>query len=121
MCDGNANFCPNCGPDFFQFEREREFVELQEVFNANRVEFPYNKILGRSHPLPHMPCIRGEIWDGSDFLLGSYVSGGYVTGRVVKWLVDNQYGPVLLIPYPLDVSRCDTEQMNKINQIRYCP
>ena len=54
-------------------------------------------------------------WDGSDFI-------GYqpiISGRVARWLTENQIGPVCLCPYPTDVSRCTEQQRQAIEQIRF--
>jgi hypothetical protein len=108
-CPECLNFfykCPVCGCQEFESnipeskcERESEIINLtyvdeKEVFVS----------------------ILCEEWDGSDFL-----EGNIITGQVAKWLVENQYGPVFLLPYPADISCCSKEQLEKIDTIRYIP
>ena len=54
-------------------------------------------------------------WDGSDFMKDNYL----VSGRVAKWLVENNIYPLCLIPYPCYVSDCNKEQRERIEDIRY--
>jgi hypothetical protein len=98
--------CPVCGEENFEYtipkpiqEHEREAITITYV--------------QKKETFISLLC---EEWDGSDFL-----EGHIVTGRVAKWLVENQYGPLFLLPYPADISCCSKEQMERINEVRYLP
>lgn len=126
ICDGYVNECPKCGPqeydgkgssqDFFEFTRKKPLPD--EIRFANCVDFPYYKKIDAFFS-PKMPCLVGEMWDGSDFVKSEGNFTGFITGRVAQWIVENRYGPVLLVPYPVDISRCNKEQLETIEKIRY--
>ena len=98
--------CPKCGHQVFKSDKPIPDDELQ----PERIEIQYLDRIESYFPLS---C---EHWDGSDF-----VEGIIVSGRVAKWLVENEYGPVFLLPYPADTSKCSDDQLQRINMIRYSP
>jgi len=103
-CHGVVTECPNCRSK--DFACDVEFPE--ELLLSQRIELPYFDGMESYFPLS---C---EWWDGTDFINGQIISG-----RVAKWLVENEHGPVFLLPYPADISKCSEEQLERINKVRY--
>ncbi len=58
----------------------------------------------------------GEQWNGDDlFGVNGAVEGAYMMTRpMLEWMEENQYGPLLALPFRVDVSRCTEEQREKI-------
>lgn len=122
-CEGSAVYCPQCGPKRFVdgvpsgIDWPDPDPMVNEIIRGYWVTYPY---FGKVSDIAEKtPALCGEQWDGSDFVREGRISGGIVSGRVAKWLIDNQYGPALLAPYPLDISRCSPEQLEAIEKIRY--
>ena len=101
-CLGFAMKCPLCGS--YDFEYETPIDEIPDKRVA--INYPWGEE-------SHLP-LNCECWDGLDFL-----SGNIVSGRVAKWLVENQYGPIFLQPYPADETKCTPEQLQRIEEIRF--
>lgn len=99
-CLGVASECPRCGSSEFEYVGNPPIVDTSCWIT---VDCPW----GTESYVP-LDC---ECWDGSDFLEGRVISG-----RVAKWLVENQYGPTFLIPYPADETRCTKEQCEQIEK-----
>ncbi len=101
-CEGEVMVCPQCGGTEFTSDSDVVFT------------FPYKEI---DYPeIDYCQPICCRFWDGSDFLSRP---GSVISGRVAKWLVENQYGPFFLQPYPADDTECTDEQIKRIENIRY--
>ena len=104
-CEGGAKpaFCPNCKNPSLEFIYDNDEDEER---------FPMHRGDPRTFDIPPLPAHN---WDGSDFI-------GYqpiISGRVARWLTENQIGPVCLCPCPTDISRCTEQQRQAIEQIRF--
>lgn len=61
--------------------------------------------------------VEGDRWDGSDAFAG--VNQGFVTGRFVELALSCGAKPFVAIPCLVDVSRCDSEQVAKVEAARF--
>ncbi|MBQ9371773.1 MAG: hypothetical protein IJU03_06245 [Thermoguttaceae bacterium] len=118
--------CPNCGSDI-NFANEvipedgasdldsEVTTKLAKTVYYDASEDEWRDI--QTHP------INGRDWAGLDlFYLGCQTTLSqrtFCSGRFAKWLIDNQLGPVSLIKYPVDVSECNQEELERLNTVAY--
>ncbi len=119
QCQGWAFQCPECGernnwsedPQAYNLQTDRSKNCFRVIPGYDYDDRSRYKIVEHASPL------RGEMWSGNDFF--NFGGDPGCSGKVAKWLVENQYGPVVLLPYPVDVSKCTKEQREKIESVRY--
>ena len=99
--------CPKCGCGEFKSTLPRPDFE-QDSFEVTLLDETLT-----------LPKVDARYWEGDDFLQSYRLGTLCVTGLLARWLVENQHGPVILIPLPTDISHCSEEQIKKINQIRF--
>ena len=107
-CENNgvAFTCPNC--------KESGTLELKTPPPSEET-FPMRYCFVEDALYPDADPLPAHNWDGRDFLGNCPI----ISGRVARWLTENQIGPVCLCPYPTDVSRCTEQQRQAIEQIRF--
>ena len=108
-CEGGgwARTCPNCHNG-----KNIDYPKLP----ASEETFPMRES-GAHQDLYYRDPIPAHRWNEDDFI--ECVGGFAVSGRVARWLTENQIGPVCLCPYPTDVSHCTEQQRQAIEQIRF--
>ena len=107
-----ARQCPLCNN--YDFETN-EFIDnpVAKEIVAPIINY-YPKLRMCNYP------VYADKWKNNDFIYNRVESRSHlVSGRVAKWIVENNIYPLCLIPYPCYVSDCNKEQRERIESIRY--
>ncbi|MBQ9371261.1 MAG: hypothetical protein IJU03_03630 [Thermoguttaceae bacterium] len=119
--------CPNCGNDFNGLGIRRVFGNIKEeespLSPAKTGQYAvYDRHANEWRRQDAAP-INAKLWNGADlFSLKTYFGFEYgciCTGRVAKWLVANEYGPISLVRVPVDVSTCSSEELERLEEVSY--
>jgi hypothetical protein len=99
VCDYQPLFCSNCERYFAKCPRCN--TKLYNIVNE----------WGRNATV-----IAGESWNGNDIFIPylTDIADYIVTKRVMDFIERNQYGPIIALPFQVDVSRCTDEQKSQI-------
>jgi hypothetical protein len=114
----SENACPKCGlrpavcnvcRQPFPGKRHSDSLNCPQCDWSPMEENPEIPIFDELGYLSYSEMIPGEFWDGSDFF-----NNDVVTRHVVDWILDVEAGPFVGQPRPVDISRCDTMQRERI-------
>ncbi|MDR2643867.1 MAG: hypothetical protein LBC74_13875 [Planctomycetaceae bacterium] len=107
-CKTYPKHCPYCGKKIASY-----ISSMSEIDNKDET-------------LPYLICcdfndeniIPGEYWQGEDLL---EITGARVsvigTKRFFDFMEQHQYGPLVALPFQVDVSRCTNEQKDRIRAL----
>lgn len=119
-CLGIAFTCPQCHSEIELLDYPPHLNVSSSYDHALKIEESFfQPVNGIGNGKLKCEVIQAQYWDGNDFISSNFFNCRYITGRVARWLVENQYGPAFLLPAPTDVSGCTEEQLEKIEQIKY--
>lgn len=121
-CNGFIIECPECGKKDMTFKGnaiERLCtIEFNTTDRYDNVYFTRHNEWGITKP--NCRPFRGEMWNRNDFF-GENVMAICCTGKVAKWLIERQFGHMALIPNYVDVSKCNDDQREFIESVRFSP
>jgi hypothetical protein len=111
-CKRYFSSCPQCGTYVFKYD-----YFPPSPSQPQDVESIYRVI---DHCGRELTIIAGERWNGEDIFIprGSGHFSYMVTKRFIDFMERNQYGPMIAIPFQVDVSRCTKEQKDRIKALR---
>ena len=122
-CVGYAKLCPNC-----RFDVIKDFIFLN---------FPYENIFNvdnrnscvlldnRTHKLMYKSVnpIKANLWGGDEMFSINYDYqmnfNLYCTGRIAKWIYNNNIGPLIMYNIPTDISLCTKEEIDYLHKISW--
>lgn len=109
FCGWGPVVCPVCRDVTHQCIRCQQQIVVPEDDLAG----PQDKRYGIERVPDKGLVLDGSRWDGSDFICGP--DQGFVTRRVVDWLLREKAGPFEATPCRIDVSGLDARQVEWLN------
>jgi hypothetical protein len=111
-CKIYIEYCPYCGKQI-----ATEISSLSQI-NSNKETLPY--LLYSGDDIKPTNIIPGEYWQGEDLLdvTGAKYPVSYVgTKRFFDFLERHQYGPIIALPFQVDVSQCTDDQSGGLKKL----